>query len=74
MAFKCLNCHRVHPEGAVTCKQAREMIAQRVEEIKHKMSHHKEDHPGCPDSNTHVVSNEALAKAQARAKFMHMRF
>jgi hypothetical protein len=33
-------CGQVHPEGAVTCEQARKAIAKRGREIQHEMDHH----------------------------------
>ena len=74
MAFKCQNCGRVHPKGAVSCDQAREMIAKRGRDIDHRITHHKETHRGCSDPYNCVIREDHLAKAQARSKLMNMRF
>jgi len=55
LAYVCPQCRQVHPEGAVSCAHARELIDKRGQEIKHEMDHHRIEHPDCPDAYTHVI-------------------
>jgi len=74
VALICRNCRQIHPDGAVTCEQAREAIAQRGQKIDHKIEHHKETHRGCKDPYNCVIREDQLAKDQARSKMIHVRF
>ena len=54
MAFIHPACGRVHPEGAVTCEQSRQMIEKRGQEIDHEVGHHSET-CNCPNPREHVL-------------------
>lgn len=60
MARICPGCGHVHPEGAVTCERAREMIDQFSRELEHDIRHHQETCPGCPDPRRHVLNLRRL--------------
>ena len=48
------SCGRIHPPGAVTCDQARQMIEKEAAEFLHELGHHGET-CNCPHPREHVL-------------------
>lgn len=63
------SCGRVHPPGAVTCEQARQMIEKRGREIEHRVQHHGENHPGCRHSYDCVIREMRAEETERRKPF-----
>lgn len=61
-------CGRVHPEGAITCEQARQMIEKRGRGIEHEMTHHRGKHPHCIDPYTCIIRERHRQEEERRER------
>lgn len=60
MAYVCGKCQTVHPPGAVSCEDARNIGEAAVKDFKRKVRRHKKGCLGCPDPEQHVENIERI--------------
>ena len=49
-------CGRVHPRGAISCAQAKELIDKGIAEMNARIAVHRDTCHGCPDAYQHVMN------------------
>lgn len=70
MAYVCPRCNQVHPKGAVTCGQAKQMIDKYVRELNDDIRHHLETCTGCPNPEGHVLNLRRLRERRNPKDFV----